>query len=122
MTTSAKGRWGEDIAVKYLTSFNWGILARNWRCNIGELDIICIDPCEINTVVFVEVKLRATNLFGEPYEAVTKHKAYKLVKAIRLFMLQPIYSGYDWRLDVISINVSDNKIRHFRNISGYSQR
>ena len=47
------GALGEQLAVEHLTSFGWRVLARNWRCRYGELDVIAVEPGGV--VVFVEV-------------------------------------------------------------------
>ena len=56
-----KGAWGEDCAAAYLRRHGYRILARNYSCRFGEIDIIAADR---HYVVFVEVKLRASDRFG----------------------------------------------------------
>ena len=53
----------------------WSILARNWRCRAGELDIVARDGAEL---VFVEVKTRSSLAFGSPAEAVDRAKAARI--------------------------------------------
>lgn len=69
------GRAGEQLAVDHLTALGWRILARNWRCSIGEIDIVALDG---TTTVVVEVKTRSGVRFGHPLEAVTPIKLARL--------------------------------------------
>ena len=71
----ALGRWGEDLAVQHLLAEGYQVLARNWRCRAGELDIVARSVGEL---VFVEVKTRTGIAYGEPAEAVTPRKARRI--------------------------------------------
>lgn len=73
------GERGEQVAVDYLTSLGWRVLDRNWRCPLGELDVVGFDPAT-EQVVFVEVKTRATAFFGRPVEAVRPDKLRRLYR------------------------------------------
>ena len=69
------GQWGEDEACRYLIAHGYKIIARNYRCNFGEIDIIADKK---NELTFIEVKSRQTLKFGLPAEAVTKTKQAKI--------------------------------------------
>ena len=69
------GRRGEQVAVDHLTERGYRVLDRNWRCPIGELDIVALDGPEL---VVVEVKARRSLAFGDPLEAVTDAKLTRL--------------------------------------------
>lgn len=71
----AVGRFGEDVAAGFLERAGFVVLARNWRCREGELDIVARDG---DTLVFCEVKARSGTGFGTPAEAVTPVKARRL--------------------------------------------
>lgn len=71
----ALGAWGEGLAAGYLLGQGWQILARNWRCEHGEIDILARDGIDL---VIVEVKTRRTTEFGDPLEQVTRKKAARL--------------------------------------------
>ena len=71
----AVGRFGEDLAAGYLRRAGLEVLARNWRCPDGELDIVVRDGA---VLAFVEVKTRTTTAFGDPAEAVTPVKAARI--------------------------------------------
>jgi putative endonuclease len=69
------GRRGEQLAVGYLEGLGYRVLERNWRCEVGELDIVAVDRGEL---VLVEVKTRTSTAFGDPLEAVTARKLSRL--------------------------------------------
>lgn len=69
------GRRGERIAEQFLRDAGMAILDRNWRCPIGELDLVARDGGE---TVFVEVKTRSSQAFGHPFEALTDEKLARL--------------------------------------------
>lgn len=68
------GKIGEDKAVKFLKRKGYKIEKRNFKTKLGEADVIAFDG---ETVVFVEVKTRSSNVFGSPAEAVTFEKQRK---------------------------------------------
>jgi putative endonuclease len=70
------GRWGEDLAAEQLAAGGLRVLARNWRCAQGELDLVGLEAD--GTVVFVEVKTRAGTAFGTPVEAVGWGKSSRI--------------------------------------------
>lgn len=109
------GRRGEDLACAHLTRLGWQVVERNWRCREGELDVVARDVD--GTVVFVEVKTRRTDAFGDPAEAVSAVKARRLrVLATRWLLAHP--SGpAPLRFDVVSIVLATGAepvVRHFR--------
>jgi putative endonuclease len=69
------GRLGEELAATYLEKRGMQIVARNWRCQHGEIDIVARDGRD---TVFVEVKTRRTDAFGHPFEAITQRKLGRL--------------------------------------------
>lgn len=73
------GDRGEDLAVAELESQGMTVVARNWRCRTGEVDVIALDDSSgAVTVVFCEVKCRRGLQFGHPLEAITYAKMRKL--------------------------------------------
>ena len=71
----ALGRRGEDLAAEHLVALGYRILARNWRCRQGEIDIIA---AQSDVLAFVEVKTRSTLAYGHPFEAITPAKLARL--------------------------------------------
>lgn len=96
----ALGREGEDIAAEYLRGCGLTVIARNWRCARGELDIIARDG---STLVVCEVKTRRGTRYGTPAEAVGPGKLRRL-RRLALYWLdeQQAYAP-SIRIDVIGI-------------------
>ncbi|NLY67637.1 MAG: YraN family protein [Tissierellia bacterium] len=109
-----KGIIGENLAVEHLVNKGYGILERNYRTKIGEIDIIAIKN---NTLIFVEVKTRTSANFGFPYEAVNKRKFHKILKTSLVYIKQKGYKGYQVRYDIIEVFLSNKrKINHIENV------
>lgn len=105
-----KGNAGEEIAIEHLLRQGYRILARNWRHQHLEIDIVAqID----DMLVIVEVKLRASNAFGAPEEFVTKSKQKKLIRAADVY-IQENNIHTETRFDVISIiqNPQEINVEH----------
>lgn len=101
------GNEGELIAVEFLKKNGYKILQLNYTCNIGEIDIIARHK---NILVFIEVKVRTSQDFGDPELAVTKHKRRQIVKASEIFLSQNRINDMDCRFDVVAIsNFSEGK-------------
>ena len=69
------GRAGEDRAARYFEAQGFTVLARNWRCRDGEIDLVVADR---SAVVVVEVKTRRDEGFGHPFEAIDARKRGRL--------------------------------------------
>ena len=74
----ARGTWAEDLVSRWYEQHGYVIVARNWRCKRGELDVVA---CKNSVLVVCEVKARASNAFGTPAEAVTPAKQLKVRRA-----------------------------------------
>mgnify|MGYP000211081193 CR=1 FL=1 len=98
-----KGQEGEKIAADYLPEKGYTILCSNWYYKHKEVDIIAFDNKEL---VIVEVKLRSTDYFGDPSEAVTKKKQRFLIEAAEAY-LETRNDEPEVRFDIVSI-VSEN--------------
>jgi putative endonuclease len=96
----AVGRYGEDVAARHLSEAGLTIVARNWRCAEGEIDIVAV---ERGALVFCEVKTRTGIGFGTPAEAVTRRKAERLRRLALLWLLEHPAGGVDVRFDVVSV-------------------
>ena len=82
----AVGRHGEELAARHLEAAGLRLLARNWRCREGELDIVARDGA---VLVFVEVKTRSSLAYGAPAEAVGRAKSARIRHlALRWIMAQ----------------------------------
>ena len=100
-STQIIGKKGEDLAEKYLQNKGYTIIERNYRSKLGEIDIIAMDE---NTTVFVEVKTRKSNKYGQPKESVNRSKQKKLSINALLYLKQKKALNKKARFDVISIN------------------
>lgn len=94
------GRWGEDQAVAFLKKMRYKILERNYRCRLGEIDIIAREK---KTLVFVEVKTRTGEDFSKPVEAVTPQKIRRIYKVAQYYLKQYGLKDIDCRIDVVSV-------------------
>lgn len=112
------GTLGENIATKYLIKQGYDIYERNFRCKLGEIDIIAIDKIDKNELVFIEVKTRMQDLYGRPSEAVDDRKAKHLYKAAEVFLMVHKLEKAFVRFDVIEIIECSShqfKINHIKN-------
>lgn len=98
------GRWGEDYAARHLEAAGYTLVARNWRCREGEIDLIFRDG---ETVVFVEVKTRRGRAFGAPEEALTPQKAQKLLDLGQQYAADHDLDGVAWRIDLVAVELDD---------------
>ncbi len=94
------GRRGEDIAVRAYQRDGYAIVARNFRCSTGEIDVIARRGRKL---VFCEVKTRATDFFGEPSEAVTRVKQARLRRLAAAWLSLHPAPGMELRFDVVSV-------------------
>ncbi|WP_298859358.1 YraN family protein [uncultured Gimesia sp.] len=110
------GDKGERAAVRFLKRQGYSILARQYRTDLGEIDIIALDR---ETVVFIEVKTRQSDFKGQPYEAVTRQKQSQLTRLASAFLKNHQLLNSPARFDVISIlwpvQKSAPEIQHFQN-------
>ena len=114
MTNISVGKNGEEIAVKYLEKKGYKILETNRHFSrLCEADIIALDK---DTLVFVEVKTRKTDICGHPLEAITRGK-YNHIKQGLFIYLQENPNYKKFRIDAVSILLKPElKIEHLRNI------
>ena len=106
------GLRGEEIAVSYLKDKGYNILARNWRCERGELDIVAKDG---DILVFVEVKTRRTRWHGSPAEAVDNRKRERLRLLALNYIHQTGTSAAAYRFDVVTVEGKAEKVTLYKN-------
>jgi putative endonuclease len=99
------GPEGEDMAVRYLKAKGMSIVHRNYKTPLGEADIIARDS---GVTVFVEVKARSSNKFGEPFEAVNSQKQDRL-RRIALWYIKNEGGERSVRFDVVSIKLKGHE-------------
>lgn len=109
----AKGQQGEDLAAAFLKKNGLRIRARNVRLKSGEIDLVAQDG---DTLVFVEVKARTSNLFGSPLEAVDNRKIRQVSRAAQEYLLRQNLPEQAMRFDVIGILLTTPpQITHIEN-------
>lgn len=111
MDNAEIGIKGEIVAKKYLEDLGYKIVATNINYpTVGELDIVALDG---QTMVFVEVRTRADNKFGHPFETVTKDKQRKIIASSRRYIMENKPKCKFFRFDVIA--VIHDKVEHLQN-------
>lgn len=100
------GKYGEEIASKYLIKQNYVILERNYRTRLGEIDIIAKENKEI---VFVEVKSRKSFRYGRAVEAVNKTKQKHIKNTANFYLYKNRLNNMQVRFDVIEIYFQNGK-------------
>lgn len=103
-TRAEVGALGEQLAVDHLAASGMRVLARNWRCRYGELDVVAADDA-VDAVVFVEVKTRTTDLFGGVAQAVTPDKVRRLRRLAALWLADQDARWAAVRIDVIGVRI-----------------
>lgn len=104
----ALGRAGEEIAAAGYIRDGYRIVARNFRCGQGEIDIVAMNG---RTLVFCEVKTRSTDLFGDPSEAVTPVKQARLRRLAAAWLAQNPTRAKELRFDVVSVVMGRGRTR-----------
>lgn len=109
------GRYGEDLAARYLRERGLEVLDRNWRCEHGEIDIVATDgPC----LVVCEVKTRRGVGFGEPVEAVTVAKALRLRRLAAAYVHACGLHPGALRVDVVGVLCRPGRPAEIRHVVG----
>jgi putative endonuclease len=94
------GIQGEDAVAAWYEAQGYDVVARNWRCREGELDLIVRDR---RTFVFCEVKSRTSTVFGAPVEAVTSQKQARLRRLAARWLDESPIRAREIRFDVASV-------------------
>lgn len=97
------GQLGEDLAVDFLDGLGWVVLARNWRCRYGELDVIAAEGRDL---VVVEVKTRSGSLFGDVAEAVTPAKYQRMRRLTGIWLSEQDVHWPVIRFDVVAVQLN----------------
>ncbi len=103
----AQGATAEELALHYLETQGLTLVARNFRCRVGELDLIMRDGEQL---VFVEVRSRRHSRYGTPAESVTWTKQQRLLRAAA-FYLQRRRLDLPCRFDVVAILQAEDEPR-----------
>ena len=110
------GRFGESLAVRHLRDDGMTILDRNWRCAIGEIDIVAR---EANTLIICEVKTRSSLRYGSPFDAVTEAKLHRLERLALAWIRDRGVRPSAIRIDVLSVlrpSTGATVVEHIRDL------
>jgi putative endonuclease len=99
-TKDAVGQYGEELAAKYLAKAGFAILERNWRCELGEIDIVAREGAAL---VVCEVKTRRGLNYGSPLESVTYRKLATLRRLVGRWLQEHEVTPAEVRIDVIGV-------------------
>ena len=121
MTTTARqrsalGAYGEALAARHLTEQGMVLLDRNWRSDLGEVDLVLRDG---RVLVVCEVKTRSSLAYGSPIEGVTEQKAARLRRLAARWLADHEVRAPDVRIDLVGVLVpasGDVEIDHVRGI------
>jgi putative endonuclease len=109
------GRRGEELAARHLLAKGYRIIARNWRCETGELDLVTEDGA---CLTFVEVRTRRGRALGSPEESITSAKQARLITLAEAYVQAHDCPG-DWRIDVVAIEMDRRgrllRLDHYEN-------
>ncbi|MCA0453212.1 MAG: YraN family protein [Chloroflexi bacterium] len=100
--TQPFGRYGEQLAKSYLEQHGYQIITTNWRCSLGEIDIVAKQGM---TIVFVEVRSRHTDTTEASFESITKAKQAKMAKVAEAYISAHQLEDAMWRIDVIGVAI-----------------
>lgn len=96
-----QGRNAEDLALKYLLQHGLTLIERNFRCRLGEIDLVM---AAAGLLVIAEVRYRSPGRFGSGFDSVGHHKKKRLVRAAAMFLARnPCYADHCMRFDVIAV-------------------
>lgn len=106
-TTYQIGHYVEACVANYLSEQGVVILHKNFRCRLGEIDLIVQDR---EILAFVEVRYRKYDFFGDAKSSVTIHKQRKLKRSAQFFLIRyPSFKNAFCRFDVVSVDTVDDR-------------
>ena len=98
------GRLGEELAASFLQKHGCRIVQRNYRCSLGEVDIVVEDGPDL---VFVEVRTKQRPCLFHPEETITQQKALRLIRLGEHY-LADTNQQRQWRIDVVAVEIDDS--------------
>jgi putative endonuclease len=120
MTTTAQhrstlGAYGEAFAARHLISQGMVLLDRNWRCELGEIDLVLRDG---RVLVICEVKTRSSLAFGSPLEGVTEQKAARLRRLAARWLADHSIRPEEVRIDLVGLLVPRGCVTELDHVRG----
>ncbi|MBW8036209.1 MAG: YraN family protein [Planctomycetes bacterium] len=112
------GRWGERRSEKFLKKKGLTLIARNYSCTKGELDLIMSDPSgSTGAIVFIEVKTRRSESYQKAQKSVNYRKRKKMAAAARHFLSTYKIKNKPLRFDIVAVILPKKgplEIRHYK--------
>ena len=109
------GRRGEELAAQRFAAEGYEIVARNWRCEVGEVDLVIQDGDDL---AIVEVRTRRGQALGTPEESITPNKQARLIALGEAFVQAVDWAG-NWRIDVVAVEMDPRgrllRVDHYEN-------
>ena len=115
--SKARGDYGETLAARLLKRKGMKILGRNYRCPVGELDILALDK-KTDTILFVEVKTRNDDRIVHPASAVNGEKKKRIRKIAQYYLGTHPAADYSARFDIVTVLLLDDekpRLEHIEN-------
>ncbi|WP_283124685.1 YraN family protein [Angelakisella massiliensis] len=110
MDRKETGALGEQAAADYLLEKGYELLARNWHCRWGELDLVARKE---EILAFVEVKTRKPGAMVSPLEAVNRTKRRKLIRSAQAYLMELGETELQPRFDVAAVTVFPGELPRF---------
>ena len=98
------GKLGEKLAQKFLKKRGYHIYETNFRCQVGEIDIVARRK---DYLVFIEVRTKSNLDFGTPEESITENKKKRLISSSLHYINTHHGLPASWRIDVVAIEIDD---------------
>jgi putative endonuclease len=112
MTPTQAGAWrrglgqrGEALAADELARLGYAIVDRNWRCRVGEADIVARRGAQLT---FFEVRTRRGSAFGTPEESLTETKQARMAQVALTYLAEHDLDDADWDLGVVAVELDPN--------------
>ena len=102
-----RGKWAEALALNYLTLKGYTIISQNHRSRLGEIDIIAKHK---DTIIFVEVKARSSQRYGNPKWAITQQKQRRLSLLALDYLKRNRMGHIKARFDVVAIRLLESRM------------
>ena len=97
------GRRGEELAAAKLARCGYEIVARNWRCQVGEIDVVTRRD---EAWTFFEVRTRRGREFGTPEESLTPAKQRRMIDVALTYLAEHDLHDVDWRLGLVAVEMN----------------
>jgi putative endonuclease len=117
ITAKKRGAQAEDLACRYLLRQGLALIARNYFCHCGEIDLIMKDK---HLLIFIEVRYRHNSHFGNSLETVNSTKRAKLIKTAEYYLqCHPVTEETSYRFDVIGISPLVKPKQWYKNLNAF---